>query len=68
MLTFETGERVGVGRDHDEGVGVALGEVVPLPRLELGEVIPLLPRLLVDQVGESLLRVYLKFTQMLSSV
>ena len=53
MLTFETGGQVGVGRDHDEGVGVALGEEVPLPRLELGEVIPLLPRLPVGQLGES---------------
>ena len=58
MLTFETGGQIGVGRDHDEGVGVALGEEVPLPRLELEEVIPLLPRLLVGQVGDSLLRCY----------
>ena len=58
MLTFETGGQVGVGRDHDDGVRVALSEVLPLPRLELREVIPHFPRLLVDMVGESLLRCY----------
>ena len=48
-----TGGQAGGGRDHDGGVGVggALGEVVPLRRPELGEVIPLLPRLLVGQSG-----------------
>ena len=56
LLTFQTGGQAGGGRDHDGGVGVALGEEVPLPRLELGKVIPLLPRLLVGQVGKSLLR------------
>ena len=58
MLTFQTGGQAGGGRDHDGGVGVgdALADVVRRP--ELGEVIPLLPRLLVGQLGESLLRCY----------
>ena len=58
MLTFETGGQVGVGRDHDEGVRVALGEEVPLPRLELGDVI-------ASTSGWSVMR---KFTKMLSAV
>ena len=61
LLTFQTGGQAGGGRDHDGGVGVgdALADVVRHP--ELGEVIALLPRLLV---GKSSRR---KLTWMLSA-